>query len=120
MTAAFGAATEAVVACGIFTIRTCAATGADAISPSPSTASPHLRMACPLARGAGAPGRSLAHAVGSVRVFAEHRIDAAVPAPVEERELAFGRGLVGLDDVDQRRQENALVGAVAVGARAPL
>src|SRR6476660_797205 len=124
MTAAAGAAADAVDACGIFTIRTCAATGTSATSPSPSTAIPQLRMVLPRCPRRGRPGTQPsasggARCTGAVRVLAEHRVDAALPRPVEERELALGRRFVGLDDVDQRGQEDALVGAVAVGARTP-
>ena len=62
----------------------------------------------------GVCGITVVVAGASVGVLAEQRIDAAVPLAVEEFELAFGRCLVGFDDLDQRFQMDAFVGAVAV------
>src|ERR1051325_5809993 len=56
----------------------------------------------------------------SVGEFAEHRIHAAVPRAIEQFELALGRRLVRFDNLQQRLQEDALVGAVAVEAGAAL
>src|SRR6185312_16700072 len=42
----------------------------------------------------------------SVREFAKHRIHAAAPRPVEQLQLAFGRGLVGLHDFEQGFEED--------------
>src|SRR6185312_3152506 len=56
----------------------------------------------------------------SVRELAEHRVHAAAPGAVEQFQLAFGRGLARLDDLDQRFEVDALVGAVAVEPGATL
>ena len=39
---------------------------------------------------------------------------------MEQLELALGRRLVGFGEIDQRRQEDAFVGVVAVPAGAPM
>src|SRR5690606_35717847 len=76
---------------------------------------PHSRAAwCSSPRTHRSPPR----ATESVRELAEHRVHAAVPLAVEQRQLAFGRRLVGLGHADQRFQEDPLVDAVVVGTRA--
>src|SRR6185312_9138087 len=73
----------------------------------------------PLRAGGGVKraARAFRHSIGEL---AEHRIDAAVPGTVEQFELAFGRSLVGLHDLDHRFEEDAFVCAVAVEAGAAL
>src|SRR3546814_5264900 len=50
----------------------------------------------------------------SVRELAEHRIHAALPLAVEQRQLALGRGFAELGHGDQGLEEDPLVGAVVV------
>src|SRR6185312_15218621 len=68
-------------------------------------------------RGARRAARAFRHPIGEL---AEHRIYAAGTGTVEQLQLAFGRGLVGLHDLDHRFEEDAFVGAVAVEAGAAL
>src|SRR3546814_16433548 len=63
---------------------------------------------------------TLASRTPSVGELPEYRIDAAVPLPMEQLELALGRGLVGVGVFDQRGQEDAFVGDVAILAREAL
>ena len=56
----------------------------------------------------------------SVREFAEHAVDVAIPRAVEQRELAFGRRLVGFGEFDQRLEEHASSAPLLVAARAAL
>src|SRR3546814_15219344 len=53
----------------------------------------------------------------SVRELAEHRIHAAPPLAVEQRQLALGRGFAGLGHGDQGLEEDPLVGAVFYSGR---
>src|SRR3546814_7473482 len=53
----------------------------------------------------------------SVRDLAEHRIHAALPLAVEQRQLALGRGFAGPGHGAQGLEKDTLVGADVVVAR---
>src|SRR5687768_13513903 len=55
-----------------------------------------------------------------VRELAEHPIDVSAPLAMEQRELALGRSFVGFGEFDQRLEETALIGVVAIAARTAL
>src|SRR5690606_31753873 len=85
-------------------------------STRPTSKLPRSRLRCSMTRSiTWRPSETR-----SVGEFPEHRIHATPPRPMEQLELALGGRLVGFGVLDQRREEDALVGAVAVVAGAPL
>src|SRR6185312_412825 len=86
---------------------------ADADRPRPEGSAEEISWRAEPRRRAGIAGPS-SWWFPSVRELAEHRVHAAAPGAVEQFQLAFGRGLARLDDLDQRFEVDALVGAVAV------
>src|ERR1700741_4810489 len=56
----------------------------------------------------------------SVRELAEDVVDVGAPRAMEQGEFALGGGFIGLGEFDQRFEEAAFVGALAVPARTAL